>query len=630
MPVGMQVDFRVLEGPSTLAPFAAVVAELASPFASPLGASRAESKLTELLPGEFRQRIVLPPEEVTFERLAMALASALQNLPGPGGLPAEVQRSDAGRCRILLGFYEPQATQLALHAGLEIASAVFAGAHGGPDARRALSALIQRVGVVMQARQPDFIARALMRAARIRNIPFYAVSPGSRVWLYGQGNAGLHFFEAASQRDSLTGLRLVRDKFLSNQLVMRLGLPGVKHELAHDAKAAAQIAAQLGYPVVVKPTDRGKGTGVSANITTPEELTRAFARASEHAAGNVLVEKHVRGDDHRIAVFGGRFAWAARRSPPRVVGDGRHTVAELIERENKSRSDADVAAGFVSRLAIDADMLGVLAKQRMMPEDRPETGTVVQLRDIANTATGGTVSDCSADIHPDNRELAETIARSFHMDALGIDFMTPDITKSWREVDCAVLEINQTPGFSSDGRAEIILHEAFPPDSDGRIPSIVLIGAAWPVVERVAKMFKASGTRVGFTDATVTFLGKHPRCKGIRSLPDRVQSLLLDGGCEALVIAASPGDVEQHGFPLDRCDLALIAEGTPVTDPLQKLVNECAASTINGVTESNIDEKVLPAVDEMLANARAGRRHGVTTLCCRCGGPPGQQYERGS
>jgi cyanophycin synthetase len=518
-----------------------------------------------------------------------------------------VQRTDAGRCRILLGFCDPQATALALRAGLEISGAIFARAGGGLDTKRALAALIQNVGVVMQNRQPDFIARALMRAARTRNMPFYAVSPGSRTWLYGQGKSGLYFFEAASQRDSLTGSRIVRDKFLSNQLVTQLGLPGVKHGIAHDVKAAAQIAAQLGFPVVVKPTDKAKGTGVSTNVTTLDELAKAFARASKLTARNVIVERQVPGDDHRIAVFGGRFAWAVRRSPPRLVGDGQHTVTELLERENDSRSDAEVAAGFVKRLTIDADMLAVLAKQQMRPEDRPEAGRVVRLRDIANTATGGTIADCSAGIHPDNRQLAETIARSFRMDALGIDFMTPDITKSWREVDCAVLEINQTPGFSSDGRAEIILREAFPLGTDGRIPSVVLIGAAWPIVERVAKVFQAAGACVGRTDATMTILGEHPRCKDARSLHDRVLSLLLDGGCEALVIGASPGDIERHGFPLDRCDLALIAEETPVADPLRTLIGDCAASTIDGVTESNIDAKVSSAVTAILVGAHAGR-----------------------
>ena len=227
MSQGMQVDVRVLEGPSTLAPFPAVVGEFSTPYPFPLGASTAKTWLTELLPAELSERIALPPGDVAFETLAVAVANALHDLPGPCELPAEVQRTAAGRCRILLGFCDPQATLHALRASLDIAGAVFTRAHGGPEDKPALASLARRAGAVMLTRQPDFIARALMRVARKRNIPVYPVAPGSRIWLYGQGRLGSHFFEAANHRDSFTGARLARNKYLSNLLVTRLGLPGV-------------------------------------------------------------------------------------------------------------------------------------------------------------------------------------------------------------------------------------------------------------------------------------------------------------------------------------------------------------------------------------------------------------------
>lgn len=97
------------------------------------------------------------------------------------------------------------------------------------------------------------------------------------------------------------------------------------------------------------------------------------------------------------------------------------------------------------------------------------------MRSIANTGTGGTVADCTALIHPDNREMAEGIARGFRLDAVGIDFMTTDIGKSWRESPCAVIEVNTTPGFSSDVRAELVMRGRFPDGDDGRIPCIVAV-----------------------------------------------------------------------------------------------------------------------------------------------------------
>lgn len=613
-----RVDFRVLEGPSLIAPFAAVVAEFSSAFSShSMPAADAGRILVELLPSELIGRIVLPQRDVGFASLAAAVARALQDLPGPCDLPVEVRPAADGQQRIVLGYLDPQAALQALCAGFEMAAIAFQRGAAAPERKRALAALIQRVTVMMRMRQPDFIARALMRVARRRKIPFYPVAPGSRIWLYGQGSQGKHFFEAANQRDSYTGSRLARNKLLSNEFVTRLGLPGVVHGIAGDAEAAAEIAAELGFPVVVKPVDRNKGAGITANITSSEELKVAFGRAIQASRNGVLVERHVQGDDHRLAVFGGAFAWCARRSPPRLTGDGQHTVAELIARENLNRSDADVAAGFITRLAVDADMRAVLAKQHLNLNDRPEPGRVVQLRAIANTATGGTITDCSSSIHPENRSLAETIARSFRMDAVGIDFMTPDITRSWREVPCAVLEVNATPGFSSDGRAEIILRQAFPDDADGRIPSVLLIGADRPLIDRVTTWVQATGRRVGTTDAAVTALAGHPRCKDADQLPERVMALLLDAGCDALVISASPDDVERHGFPLDRCDVALIADGTVAGKPLRKLIDDCATSTVEGVTEENFDQRVVPTLTAALGDRRAP-----------CGGTRGTESRR--
>jgi cyanophycin synthetase len=190
------------------------------------------------------------------------------------------------------------------------------------------------------------------------------------------------------------------------------------------------------------------------------------------------------------------------------------------------------------------------------------------------------VADCTAAIHPDNRELAETLARAFHMDALGIDFMTPDIGRSWREVPCAVLEINATPGFSSDARAESIIDAKFPAGRTGRIPSVVLIGAQSDDCAGYADALRTAGLRVGDTDGRQTRLDGRSRCLGVQALPARVMALLLDPGCDALVIGASVEEIERHGFPLDRCELAVVAPGIELSDALRQLVGRCAREAV--------------------------------------------------
>ena len=596
------VEFRIFHGPNVYAPFAAVCAEFASPFASLLDAPRLAAALDEALPADIRRSVAVPPQGTSFPACAAALATALQDAAGPCELPCLVQdgagHGGAERHRILLGYHDVHVAHHALRAALEIAASIFARVYGGPDRRTAIDAAVRRAEALAQLRQPDYIARALMRAARKRGIPVYSVAPGSRTWLYGQGRAGVQFFEAATQDDAYTGARITRDKQLTHQVVARLGLPATTQVGVADEAGAVAAGARLGYPVVVKPADARKGRGVTANIASEEALRAAFRKAAAQATGGVLVERHVAGDDHRIAVIDGRFAWAVRRSPPRVVGDGSRTIEALIAAENARRSEADVAAGFVTRLVIDADMRSELAKEGLTPADRPETGRVVRLRSIANTATGGTIEDCSADVHPDNRAMAETIARVLHMDALGIDFMTTDIARSWRELPCAVLEVNATPGFSSDGRAELILRTKFPGDTDARIPCVVLVGADAAVLDRVAAGLAVFGDYVGVTDATRTRLGAVERGRADADLSARGLSLILDPGCAAVAIGVAEADLVQHGFPLDRCDVVWMVGATP-SDDVRALIERVATRTLESPRHQPADadyENVLAAL----------------------------------
>lgn len=601
-----RVDFRVVAGPSTIAPHAAVVADLHSPFDGRLQPAQVTAQLAQLLPAERVPPLSLPQAEMDFATLAARLAGAVQDWHGSTSLPVRAQALEDGRSRILMGYTDAQATVAALQTGLELAAALFNQSAGRKVDAAALATLMQRARTMMLGRQADPMTRAMMQAARERDIPIYPVSEGSRIWQYGQGCRGIQFFEAATHFDSLTGVKLATDKFLSNQLVRRLGFPGVVHAVADTPDAAGRIARQIGHPLVVKPLDSGKGKGVTMNVADERALAQAFARAAAVSPGRVLVERQVAGKDYRAVVVGGRMTWVVQRVPPQVTGDGAHTVAELIEAENARRKPA-LAAGFIVALTLDADMQAVLARQGLRPEDRPAAGTAVRLRDIANVALGGMIEDCSAQIHPDNRDLFETIARGFHLDSAGIDFVAPDIAISWRGQPCAVIEVNQTPGFSSDARAQIVLGEKFAPGDDGRIPTVVVVGAAAGLLEAAAAALQARGLRTGRSDAATTLLDRQPRCGQGASLPERVQALLLDPACEALALAVTPEGLEQHGFPLDRCDVALLARGTTVPAPLRALVESCAATVVEDADPAGFDGQARSAIE-----AAAARRSRAT------------------
>ncbi|MEZ5564491.1 MAG: hypothetical protein R3F24_02795 [Gammaproteobacteria bacterium] len=519
----LPVSYTTFHGPSLAAPFAAVAAEFPEPAGIAVPSAQLAAKLATFIPPALMRRVVLPSGKASFAQLAAALAVALQDLHGRTGLEVRIQRLNGSACRILLGYYDAQASMMALEVGLELATAFFNEAGGRAVRLQPIEQRMQALALIMLMRQPDPTARALMRIARTRGIPIMSVSPGSRIWLYGQGRAGFHGFVAASQHDSLTGLNLARTKLLSSQLIAQLGFPGTAAApIATVADARTRVQA-IGFPVVIKPNTGRQGKGVTAHITTDEELVAAFDTTNQVAADSMLLERHVHGDDHRMTVIGGKLIWVSRLSPPRVTGDGEHSIAELIDTENKERLKSPIAEIASVQLTIDTGMLALLRKQGYGPHDRPPAGVSVSLRTTANIATGGMLEDCSTAVHPDNRAMAEALARGFHLDAAGIDFITPDISQSWHDVDCAVIEINATPGFSSDERAAQIMEARFPPGCDGRIPVVVLVGASKALLAQAGETLQAKGACVGVTDNQQTLLDGQQRFATSATLADRVQ-----------------------------------------------------------------------------------------------------------
>ena len=172
--------------------------------------------------------------------------------------------------------------------------------------------------------------------------------------------------------------------------------------------------------------------------------------------------------------------------------------------------------------------------------------------------------------------MAEAIARCFRLDTVGIDFLTADITKSWREVRCAVIEVNSSPSFSfADTQARLLLEHAFPGTSTGRIPSVVVVSTEPARVKQVVPVLHREGLVVGFVDRASSSLGGEARVMEHVRLAERVQALLLDPACEALVVACTPEEILEQGLPLDRCDLCVIEPQVKSWQPLRGLLEQC-------------------------------------------------------
>jgi cyanophycin synthetase len=393
---------------------------------------------------------------------------------------------------------------------------------------------------------------------------------------------------------------------MSNLLVCQLGFPGVEHGVADSVETAVRLATQIGYPIVIKPIDSRQGLGVTAGIATEEEIAAAFAAANAISPGRVVIERFVEGGNFRLGVYGGRLAYVNLRSPPGVVGTGKHTVAALVEMENQRRAEVQVNARVLKKLVVDEDMLTALRRQKLNLNDVVPTGQMVNLRTVASMSTGGTPTIVTDDLHPDNREMAEAIARAFRLDTAGIDFLTPDIAKSWREVPCAVIEVNSGPQLIfPESQARLLIESAFPDEFNGRIPAAILVSAGAQFVRTALSILQRQELTVGLAERDASWIRGQRRFIRRLRLAEHVKSLLLDPTCEALVIACEQEDILRGRIPLDICDVCII-------DPQITLLNSVAVLLKKFSSRFVTDVPIETALAQWLEDQVAGQRFKLT------------------
>jgi cyanophycin synthetase len=577
----INVQIGVLHGPNLFTPYAAVVAEFISPFSEKMTVAQIES-LWRLIDDSNLWDQSSHSNALTFSEIAAQIAYRIQ-YPNHNHSDKKNIRiiNEARKSLIFIDFIDHEISTNILRASIRFTEYLFLAANGhDAPLKSSANKLSQLKQTLMRSLPHSPIIRTLVEEAKRRSIPVYPVAKNSGIWLIGQGVAGVHYYEAANHNDSFTGMQLQRDKILSNLLVKRMGFPGVRHSLARDLKEANEIAERIGYPVVVKPSSSGKGNGISAFVIDSNDLTQAFNKASHFSSGAVIIEAHVKGNDHRLAVFGGKLAWVAARYPAKVLGDGQSSIRKLIEQENQLRQhDSQAHQNGLKQINPNEDVIKHLFKQGLTLESKPLKNETVTLLDIANISKGGSISDLTDLAHPDNVVMAEAISRGFRMDTMGIDFITPDIRVSWRDTPCAVIEVNGTPGIFFDERAAKILDAKFPGGHQGRVPSIMLVSLPENFNKDICEILIEHNKCVGFTNSSTSHLNGQPRCQQHDHIHKRVNALISDPSCDAIVIAVKAEDLIKNGLPLDWVDLTLVVK--PIPQDLATLLNQHSGQYID-------------------------------------------------
>ncbi len=289
--------------------------------------------------------------------------------------------------------------------------------------------------------------QAIVDEAVSRDIPWIRLDKSSLVQL-GQGIHQQRIRATMTSRTSAIAVDIASDKSVTNSLLSSAGLPVPRSRVVRTENAAVEAATEIGYPCVVKPLDGNHGRGVALDLRSEEDVRRAFGTAyDESRGGDVVIETFVAGNDYRVLVIGGRLAAVAQRVPASVVGDGKHTVHELVEIENSNPRRGIGHEKVLTRISVTSGAQELVRKQGLDMDVVPPKGQRVMLAATGNMSTGGTSVDRTHEAHPDNIEIAETAALVVGLDVAGIDFIAPDITVPVREQGGAIVEVNAAPGF---------------------------------------------------------------------------------------------------------------------------------------------------------------------------------------
>jgi cyanophycin synthetase len=294
----------------------------------------------------------------------------------------------------------------------------------------------------------------------------------------GQG-ANARWLESSwTDRTPVISSGLARNKQAAATVLRMNGLPVPDHHLAATADEALQQARGLGYPIVVKPSDRDGGEGVRAGLEDEIAVRAAFEEALK-LSKRVLIEKHVPGRDYRLQVVDGEVHGVLERVPGGVVGNGVDTVKALLERQNHERRTALDDRRYLYAMDLDDEARKLLARQGLDADSVPAAGQAVRLRSASNVASGGVPVELPLDrVHRDNLQLAVRAARVLRLDVAGIDLLAPDIGCSWLETGANICEVNAMPQMFTTMHKPM-LRSLFKGGS-GRIPVVIVIEAARP------------------------------------------------------------------------------------------------------------------------------------------------------
>ncbi len=528
-------------------------------------------RLEKMFPGMYEHRCSVGTPGGFFERVDEGtwmghvvehIALEIQTLAGMDvGFGRTRGYGEEGVYNVVFAYMEKSAGRYAAKASVRIAEALIEGKEYD------LEEDIQEMRELRERGRLGPSTGSIIAEAVSRGMPWIRLNKYSLCQI-GYGANQKRIQATVTSETSSIGVELACDKEDTKHLLEQAEVPVPKGEIVRSERGLKDAIDYIGYPIVVKPINGNHGRGITINVNNWEDATKALAEA-KNVSRSVIVEKYITGDDYRLLVINYKLVAAALRTPAHVVGNGENTIQELIDKVNE-----DPRRGYghekvltmikVNELTMDLIKAKDYTLETVLPKDE-----ILYLKDTANLSTGGTATDVTDIVHPDNVFMAERIAKVIGLDICGIDLMTTDVSKPVEETGGAVLEVNAGPGFRmhlapTEGLprnvAAPVVDMLFPPGSTGRIPIVAVTGTngKTTTTRLIAHMVKMQGFKVGFTTSDGVYIQNKLMMTGDCTGPISSEFVLKDPTVNFAVLETARGGLLRAGLGFHYCDIGIV------------------------------------------------------------------------
>lgn len=322
--------------------------------------------------------------------------------------------------------------------------------HGIPDWKYKV---IRPTGI-----QDDFLISMSTREVLVEALKYgitWEEIVGTRIIELNYNGKIKHFYAQVPSDASHLGFNSCLDKSVTRGLLLRadISIPHGYHLTRTATKEYwLEVFDALQKPLVVKPTHGNQGKSVFMNIRDKEEyLTTVqacfdFSNDSKHA---VIVEETSEGTEYRILATREKVVGIINRIPANVIGDGEHTVQQLIDIKNTDPRRSDNSEDPLCKILIDEHVERHLEETGVTLDTVPAAGERIFLRTNSNISTGGDSIDVTDIAHPTVKEISLRVMAAIPgLEFAGIDFMTKDITAPQSKETYSLIEVNGSPGFN--------------------------------------------------------------------------------------------------------------------------------------------------------------------------------------